>query len=64
MIKDVNGRFDYILFHLKLEIFHCIGVMNELKVICYGLFFCSYKTSYYFFNRQELLQKSKRRYHN
>ena len=26
-------------FHLKLDKFYCIGVMNKLKVICYNLFF-------------------------
>ena len=33
-------------------------------MICYDLFFCLYKMSYYFFNRQELLQRAKDRYHN
>ena len=39
--------------------------MNLLKVICYDLlflFFCSYKTSYYWLNRQELLEKAKDKY--
>ena len=52
-----------ILFHLKLDKFFCTGVMNQLKVICYD-FFCSYKNSYFLFNRQELLEKAKDRNHN
>ena len=48
-------------FHLNLGKFYCIGVMNQLKIIC---FFIHIKTSYYWFNRQELLQKAKVRYHN
>ena len=52
-------------FHLKLDKFYCIGDMNLLKVICYDLFFlffCSYKTSYYWLNRQELLEKANDKY--
>ena len=33
-------------------------------MICYDLFFVHIKMSYYFFNRPELLQKAKYRYHN
>ena len=33
-----------ILFHLKLNKFYCIGVINQFKVICFNLlFFCLYK---------------------
>ena len=28
MIKDINGRFDDILFHLRLDKFYCIEAMN------------------------------------
>ena len=52
--------------------------MNQLKVICYDLFFIYFcfvkkrffyffvniKMSYYWFNRQELLQKTKEKYDN
>ena len=40
------------------------GVMNQLKVSCDDLFFVHIKRSYYLFNRKELLQKAKDRYHN
>ena len=53
-----------ILFHLKLEKFYCIAAMNQLKIICYYLFFCSCKNELLFFNRQKLQQKAKGRYHN
>lgn len=52
-----------ILFYLKLNKFHGIGVMNKLKMIFYIYFFHT-KQSFYWFNRQELLQKAKDRYHN
>ena len=52
-----------ILFYLKLNKFHGIGVMNKLKIIFYIYFFHT-KKSFYWFNRQELLQKAKDRYHN
>ena len=32
-------------------------------MICYDLVFSSYKMSYYWLNRKELMQKSKDRYH-
>ena len=51
-----------ILFHLKLDKFYCIGFINQLKVICYDFFHM--KMSYYWFNRQELLQKAKDRYYD
>ena len=44
MIKYVNSRLMIILFHLKLNEFYRIAVMDSLKVICYDLFFCSYKS--------------------
>ena len=50
-----------ILFHLKLDKFYCIGVMKQLKVIS---FFAHIKMIYYWFDRQELLQKTKNRYPN
>ena len=53
-----------VLFHLKLDKFHGTGVMNQLKVICYDLFFVHIKMSYYWFNRQVLLQKARDKYHN
>ena len=43
MIRGANGRFDYYSISLKLDRFYCIEAMNELKVICCGLFNCSYK---------------------
>ena len=52
-----------ILFHLKLENFFCIVVINQLKVTCYDLFF-QIKMSYYWFNKQQLLQKANDRYQN
>ena len=56
-----------ILFHLKLDKFYCFRNMNYLKVICYDLLFfvifVYIKMSYYWFNRQELLQKAKGKYH-
>ena len=61
MIKDVNGIFDDILFHLKLDKFYCIGVMNQLKMICYDLIFVHIKISYSWLNRQELLRKARER---
>ena len=45
-----------ILFHLKLEKFYCAGVMIYL--------FVHIKMSYCWFNRQQLLQKAKDKYHN
>ena len=56
--------FDDYSIDLKLETFYCIGVMNQLKMIYYDLVFCSYDNELLFFNRQELLQKAKDRYHN
>ena len=53
-----------ILFYLKLDKLYCIGAMNQLKMTCYGLFFVHIKTSYYGFNKEELLQKAKDRYYN
>ena len=53
-----------ILFHLKLDKFYCIGVMNRLKIIFYDLFFVHIKMSYHWFNRQELLKEAKVRVHN
>ena len=50
-----------ILFHLKLNKLYCIGAMNQLKMIC---FFIHIKMSYYWFNKEELLDKPKDRYHN
>ena len=35
-----------ILFHLCLDKFCCIGVMNDLKMIYYDLFFVYEKMSY------------------
>lgn len=64
IIKTVNVRFDDYLFNLKLEKFFCIGAMSQLKVIRYDLFFVHINMNYYFFNRQELLQKVKNRYNN
>ena len=56
------------LFHPKLDKFYCIGVMNKLEVIFYDLvfyqFFIHIKLSYYWFNRQKLLEKAKDRYLN
>ena len=65
MIKDVNDRFeDYsispkirqILLHLGYEL-----VENDLLFFC---FFVHIKMRYYWFNRQELLQKVKEKYHD
>ena len=53
-----------ILFHLKLDKFYYIGVMNYLKVTCCNLFFVHIKMSYYWFNKKELLQIANERYHN
>ena len=50
-----------ILFHLKIDKFYCIGVLNELKTICILIHI---KISFYWFNRQELLEKAKYRYLN
>ena len=47
-----------IILHLKLNKFYCIGALH------YDLFFCSYKNELLFFNREELLQKTKDIYHN
>ena len=47
-------------FHLKLEKFYCIWVMNWSKVTYYDLYFVDIKMSYY----KEFLQKAKDRYHN
>ena len=46
-----------ILFHLKLDKFYCIGAMNQLEMICYDFFICSYKIEF-------LAKKAKDRYHN
>ena len=55
-------------FHAKLEKCYCIGVMNQLKVICHDFFslavFVHIKMNFYWFNRQELLEKAKERHHN
>ena len=64
MIKHVNGRFDdysispkirQILLHWDYEL-----VENDQLFV----FFVHIRMSYYFLNRQELLQKAKDRYHN
>ena len=55
-----------ILSHLKLDKIYCTGAMNQLKMICciFVVVVVYIKMSYYQFNRQELLQKAKDRYHN
>ena len=53
-----------ILFHLKLDKFYRIGVMNQLKVICYDSSFVHMKMSYYSFKRKEVLQKAKYKHDN
>ena len=55
-----------ILSNLKLDKIYCTGAMNQLKMICYifVLVVVYIKMTYYQFNRQELLQKAKDRYHN
>ena len=53
-----------VLFDIKLDKFHSTRVMNQLKVICSDLFFVDIKMSYYLFNRQELLQEAKDKYHH
>ena len=53
-----------VLFDIKLDKFHSTRVMNQLKVICSDLFFVDIKMSYYLFNRQELLQEAKDKYHD
>ena len=57
-------RLMIILFQLKSDKLYCIGVMNQLKVICYDSFFVHRKMSFHWFNRKELLQKAKDRCHN
>ena len=68
------------LFHLKLDKLYCIGIINQLKIISCDLFsgqkrfkisfvytkisFVHVKKNYYWFNRQESLQKANDRYHN
>ena len=61
MIKEVSSRFDD---SPVIDKFYCIGVMNQMKIICYNCFFVRTKMSYHFFNRQESLQKAKDGYHN
>ena len=52
-----------ILFHLKLDKFYCIRVMNWSKVTYYDLYFVDIKMSYWFYSK-EFLQKAKDRHHN
>ena len=54
-----------ILFHLKSNKLYCIGGVNWLKcfvvihlLFFFFVFFGHIKMSYYWFNRQELLQKA------
>ena len=64
MIRDVNGRSDdYSISPKILQILLRWGfelVENDLL----PFIFCSYKNELLFFNRQELLQKEKDKYHN
>ena len=49
-----------VLFHLKLDKFYCIGVINSES----DLFFVYIKMNFYCFNKQELLKKAKDKYRN
>ena len=60
-ISRFNGRFSDYTILPKIRQFYCTRVMNQLKVI---YFIARIKMSYYWFNRKELLQKAKDRYHN
>ena len=53
MIKDVHGRFDdYSISHKIRQIL----LHQVYELVRSGLFFIHIKMSYYWFNRQELLQ--------
>ena len=62
-IKDVNGRFYDFSISSKIRqiLAHWGYELVEDDLLC--CFFFSFKMSYYLFNRQELLQKAKDRYH-
>ena len=72
MIKDVHGRLDYYIISLKIKqtLLHwwCELVESVLLLFFYFFFFSFFfghiKMSYYWFNRQELLQKAQGRYRN
>ena len=60
MIRDAGTKFQ---FRLKLDRFYCIGVTNEQKKYFFNeLSNYRIKMSYYWFNRQDILQKAKERY--
>ena len=53
----------FVLFRLKLDKFYFIGVMDQLKIICYDLSFVHIKIAYYWFYRRKLSRKARDRYH-
>ena len=68
MIRDVGCKFDDYSLSPKIRQICYIGVMNESKVICCSFvkkdfsFLLSIKMSHYWFNREEVLQKTKEKY--
>ena len=65
MIKDVNGRFDDYSILLKIkQILLNWGYELVESDLFWFIFFVPIKISYYWFDRKELQQKAKGRYHN
>ena len=67
MTNDVNGKFDDYLISAKISqiLLHWGYELVKSDLLWFFLtVFVHIKMSYYWFNRQELLQKAKSRYHN
>ena len=67
MIKDVNGRFDDYFISPKIRqiLLHWSYELTESDLLWFVFYFLVItKISYYWFNRQELLQKAQEKYVN
>ena len=67
MIKDANSRFDDYSISPKIRqiLLHWGYELTESDLLSFVFcFFVNIRMSYYWFNRQELLQKAKEKYHN
>ena len=64
MIKDVSGRFDDYSISPVIRKVIALGLGVSWRWFVMISFFVHIKMSYYYFNRQQLLQKAKDKYYN
>ena len=62
MIKDASGRIDDYSISPKIRQILLHWGYELIRVICCDFFYVNIKMSYYWFNRQELLQKATKKY--